>query len=42
MEQPVLLSKAKVVEITSLSQTTIWRMMKRVHSRKALGLLWGV
>lgn len=30
MEQQItLLSKAKVVEITSLSATTIWRMMKK-------------
>ncbi|WP_341849220.1 helix-turn-helix transcriptional regulator [Chelonobacter oris] len=27
-QQPALLSKARVIEITSLSHTTIWRMMK--------------
>ena len=28
-QQPALLSKAKVIEVTSLSNTTIWRMMKQ-------------
>lgn len=28
-QQPTLLSKAKVIEVTSLSNTTIWRMMKQ-------------
>ena len=28
-QQPALLSKAKVIEVTSLSHTTIWRMMKQ-------------
>lgn len=27
-QQPALLSKAQVIEITTLSHTTIWRMMK--------------
>ena len=27
--QTILLSKAKVVEITSLSYTTIWRMIRK-------------
>lgn len=27
-QQPALLSKAKVIEITTLNHTTIWRMMK--------------
>ncbi len=26
-QQPALLSKAKVIEVTSLSDTTIWRMI---------------
>ena len=28
-QQQILLSKAQVVEMTSLSTTTIWRMMKK-------------
>ena len=28
-QQPALLSKAKVIEVTTLSHTTIWRMMKK-------------
>lgn len=28
-QQPALLSKAQVIEITTLSHTTIWRMMKK-------------
>ena len=28
-QQPALLSKAKVIEITTLSHTTIWRMVKQ-------------
>lgn len=28
-QQPILYSKAKVVEITTLSATTIWRMMRK-------------
>ncbi|TID28677.1 regulatory protein [Avibacterium paragallinarum] len=28
-QQNILLSKSRVVEITSLSPTTIWRMMKK-------------
>ena len=28
-QQPALLSKAKVIEVTSLSNTTIWRMIKK-------------
>ncbi|AZI14552.1 helix-turn-helix transcriptional regulator [Avibacterium paragallinarum] len=28
-QQDILLSKSRVIEITSLSATTIWRMMKK-------------
>lgn len=28
-QQPALLSKAQVIEITTLSHTTIWRMMRK-------------
>ena len=34
--QTALLSKARVVEITSLSATTIWRMMKKGEFPKSV------
>lgn len=34
--QTTLLSKAKVIEITSLSATTIWRMMKKGQFPKSV------
>lgn len=37
MEQQIaLLSREKVVEITSLSKTTIWRMMKKGQFPKSV------
>ena len=33
-QQPALLSKAKVIEVTSMSNTTIWRMMKKAKLHK--------
>ncbi|QPB42171.1 helix-turn-helix transcriptional regulator [Rodentibacter haemolyticus] len=35
-QQAILLSKAKVIEITTLSATTIWRMMKRGEFPKSI------
>ncbi|WP_233143278.1 helix-turn-helix transcriptional regulator [Aggregatibacter actinomycetemcomitans] len=35
-QQPALLSKAKVIEVTSLSDTTIWRMIKQGKFSKSV------
>ncbi|SEQ64680.1 helix-turn-helix transcriptional regulator [Basfia succiniciproducens] len=35
-QQAALLSKARVIEITSLSATTIWRMMKKGEFPKSV------
>ncbi|MDG6894411.1 helix-turn-helix transcriptional regulator [Volucribacter amazonae] len=40
-QQTILLSKSKVIEITSLSYSTIWRMIKKDEFPKSVKVSMG-